>query len=102
MRTRHQLSRPNVVRRIPPTEWVQAETFAALKDRLLGEALRETNHPQLRERYQWAALDAAALAFATPWPSLFFPVLFGEKKLAAQQWLRRQEGIHRRNQTGET
>ena len=79
---------------------IQTESFAALKDRLLGEALRETNHPLLRERYQWAALDAAALAFATPWPGLFFPVLFGEKKAAAQQWLRRQESIRRQNQPG--
>ncbi|MBM3847664.1 MAG: hypothetical protein FJ405_15435 [Verrucomicrobia bacterium] len=74
-----------------------AENFARLKDRMLFDALRRTDNALLRDRYQWAAQDAAALAFVTPWPSLFFPGIFSEKLLEARQWVARQHAISLRS-----
>ena len=70
--------------------------LTGLKDRLLGELLRETHSGALKSRYHWAAEDAAALAFMTPCPALFFPLLLAEKAEAAREWVRRQESIRLR------
>lgn len=70
--------------------------LTGLKDRLLGELLRGTHSRALQSRYQWAAEDAAALAFMTPCPALFFPALLAEKAEVAREWVRRQESIRLR------
>lgn len=74
-----------------------SQELARLKDRLLSVLLWETEDEQLRERYRWAAEDAAGLAFSTPWPSLFFPVLFAEKVAYVREWADRQAVILRRS-----
>lgn len=71
----------------------RAEQLGRLKDQMLGGMLAKTSDPDLKARYRWAAEDAAALAFVTPWPSLFFPVLFAEKVNEARVRVRRQNRI---------
>ena len=81
--------RPTAV--IPLPE--RADQLGKLKDQMLTRLLTKTSDPALKARYRWAAEDAAALAFVTPWPSLFFPVLFAEKASEAQVRARRQSRI---------
>lgn len=71
----------------------RAEQLGKLKDQMLGGMLSKTSDPALKARYRWAAEDAAALAFVTPWPNLFFPVLFAEKATEAQVRAKRQNRI---------
>ncbi|MBL9166950.1 MAG: hypothetical protein JNN07_04350 [Verrucomicrobiales bacterium] len=71
----------------------RAEQLGKLKDQMLGGMLSKTSDPALQARYRWAAEDAAALAFVTPWPNLFFPVLFAEKATEAQLRAKRQSRI---------
>ena len=73
-----------------------AADLTALKELLLQERLASGVTAALKAQYRWAADEAAALAFVTPWPSLFFPVLFAEKADAAQAQVARQEGILQR------
>jgi hypothetical protein len=62
-----------------------------LKQRLLSELRAET---QGGERVLKGALDeAAAVAWQTPFPHLFFPELAQEKALAATQWAKRHERV---------
>ena len=75
-----------------------SQELARLKDRLLSALLWETQDEKLRERYRWAAEDAAGLAFSTPWPSLFFPVLFAEKAADVRGWGERQARILQRSE----
>lgn len=84
------------IRAAGPAETGSKNDLTGLKDRLLGELLRGTHNRALRSRYQWAAEDAAALAFMTPCPALFFPALLAEKAEAAREWVRRQESIRLR------
>lgn len=72
----------------------RAEQLGKLKDQMLGGMLSKTSDPALKARYRWAAEDAAALAFVTPWPSLFFPVLFAEKATEARVRAKRQNRIN--------
>jgi hypothetical protein len=48
---------------------------------------------------QSAVNEAEAVAWQTPYPHLFFPVLAEEKALAAQQWANRQRVIHARTES---
>lgn len=83
-------------RPVPPPLPERAEELGRLKDQLLVGLLEKTSDPALQARYRWAAEDAAALAFVTPWPSLFFPVLFAEKASEAQARVRQQHRINLR------
>ncbi|MCX7872107.1 MAG: hypothetical protein N2487_02340 [Verrucomicrobiae bacterium] len=49
-----------------------------LKNALVRDAL-ERSEPELYSTIRRAANDAMALAWATPYPALFFPLLFEEK-----------------------
>ena len=67
--------------------------LSGLCDDLLRERLASTASATLKMHYKWAADEAAALAFMTPWPTLFFPVLFAEKADAAEERVVRQARI---------
>ena len=52
--------------------------FERLKLRLLTQSLAERPDPDFNTPLRRAANEAASLAWATPFPMLFFPVLFEE------------------------
>ncbi len=65
--------------------------LAAVKVRVGGEFGREmAGHEQL---LRVAINEAEAVAWQTPYPHLFFPVLAEEKAAEAQRWAARQRAI---------
>lgn len=68
-----------------------------LRRRLLQERLEGILTPGLRRALLRAANDAAALAWATQYPLLVFPVLFDELARAAWQQTERQKAVHGRS-----
>ena len=76
---------------------VQATRFDRLQERLLQEAIATLADPVLNSGLRQAANDAAALAWGTELPLLFFPELFAEKIRAARRQGRRQQEVHRRS-----
>ena len=71
----------------------QEKQLEALKEVLLAQLTQPGADPNLLKALQRAATDAAALAWLTPCPALFFPLLFEEKVRAARQYLHRQRRI---------
>lgn len=69
-----------------------------LKDRLLQTVLGETTDSDLYAPLRRAANEAAALAWATWYPSLLFPSLFEEKAAAVARQASQQADIRRRSQ----
>jgi hypothetical protein len=77
----------------PPTllDRGQAErTLTTLKERLLRTMLPVGMDEQQARFLRLAAGEAEALAWLTPFPHLFLPVLLEEKLDAAQQYVARQ------------
>jgi hypothetical protein len=74
-----------------PFRAAQETRFERLKDRLLARQL--TAAPELNVPLRRAANEAAALAWATVFPLLVFPVLFEEKTEAALRRAERQARI---------
>jgi hypothetical protein len=68
-----------------------------LKARLLSEYLRKVWEPDLNSNLRRAANEAVALAWASPYPLLVFPVLFEEKAEEAVTRLNRQKEVRRRS-----
>ena len=87
------------VRANPPVPFraVQENEFERLKNKLLAEQLVEAA-PELSAPLRRAANDAAALAWATVFPLLVFPVLFEEKTGAAVLRAERQARIYANSQ----
>ena len=85
------------VRPAPPAPFRAAldTEFERLKNRLLARELAETPTPELNPPLRRAANEAAALAWATLYPLLVFPVLFEEKTQAALRQVDRQARIYR-------
>jgi hypothetical protein len=83
----------------PPATFraTQETEFERLKNKLLAQQLVQTT-PELNVPLRRAANDAAALAWATVFPLLVFPVLFEEKIEAAVLRLRRQARIYANSQ----
>jgi hypothetical protein len=83
------------VRANPPAPFraVQETEFERLKSRLLAQQLLDAA-PELNAPLRRAANDAAALAWATVFPLLVFPVLFEEKTEAAVRQTERQARIY--------
>src|ERR1017187_7783676 len=79
-----------------PFRAFQEKAFERLKNRLLARQLTET--PELNVPLRRAANDAAALAWATVFPLLVFPVLFEEKTDAAVLRVKRQARIYANSQ----
>lgn len=71
--------------------------FERLKVRLLRERLARTNAPSHNAPLRCAANDAAALAWVTGFPLLFFPLLFEEKARAALLQAQRQDRVRERS-----
>ena len=81
-----------------PFRAAQENEFERLKNQLLARQLAEVPEPELNTPLRRAANDAAALAWATVFPLLVFPVLFEEKIEAAVLRLRRQARIYANSQ----
>jgi hypothetical protein len=80
-----------------PFRAVQETEFDRLKNKLLAEQLVEAT-PELNAPLRRAANDAAALAWATVFPLLVFPVLFEEKIDTAVLRAERQARIYANSQ----
>ena len=83
------------LRPAPPAPFraTQETEFERLKSRLLARQLAEAPTPELNPLLRRAANEAAALAWATLYPLLVFPVLFEEKTQAALRQAERQARI---------
>ena len=83
------------VRPVPPAPFraTQETEFERLKSRLLTRQLAEAPVPELNPPLRRAANEAAALAWATLYPLLVFPVLFEEKAQVALRQAERQARI---------
>jgi hypothetical protein len=68
-----------------------------LKDRLLQQLLERARQPEQNVLLRRAANDALALAWATPYPVLFFPALLEEKAATALVQYQRQERIRQQS-----
>jgi hypothetical protein len=77
---------------------IEPSEFEQLKERLLREQLSGEKRPELFPVLRRAANDAAALAWAAPFPNLVFPELFREKLAAARRYVKRQASVRRRGQ----
>ena len=82
---------------VAPFRVERENALEQLKRRLLGERLAEVLEPGLNSLVRRAANDAAALAWATPYPLLVFPELFAERVRAAAVQFTRQEQVLRRS-----
>jgi hypothetical protein len=87
--TRFEL-RPNPA---APFRATQEDEFERLKNRLLAQQLSRTTGVKFNVPLRRAANEAAALAWATVFPLLVFPVLFEEKNEAALRRAERQARI---------
>src|SRR5205823_1265366 len=75
----------------------QPTELERLKERLLQELLAQTAEwPDLNPAYRRAANDAVSLAWVTPFPLLFLPVLVEEKAAEARQRTARQRTVLKR------
>src|SRR5476651_128584 len=83
--------------RANPFRAVQENEFERLKNKLLARQLLDAA-PELNAPLRRAANDAAALAWATVFPLLVFPVLFEEKTDAAVLRAGRQARIYANSQ----
>ncbi|MDB6123131.1 MAG: hypothetical protein JWQ71_2124 [Pedosphaera sp.] len=68
-----------------------------LKNRLLLQFLNQVTDPEQNVLLRRAANDAAALAWATCFPLLFFPTLLEEKARATELQLQRQKQVRERS-----
>ena len=82
---------------LPPPSYraAQEAQFVLLKTRLVAAALRAAPDPDLHAPLRRAATDAEALAWATPYPALFFPALLEEKAAEARRQAQRQAQLRR-------
>ena len=78
-----------------PFRATQENEFERLKNQLLARQLAAAQAPELNTPLRRAANDAAALAWATLFPLLVFPVLFEEKTGAALRQLERQAHVYK-------
>jgi hypothetical protein len=76
-----------------PPGIARAAQLELLKNKLLAEQLVETPEPELNVPLRRAASEAAALAWATVFPLLTFPLLFEEKIATAVCQAGRQSRI---------
>jgi hypothetical protein len=82
-----------------PFRGTQETELDRLKARLLKELLEQTPEEQLYAPLRRAANEAAALAWFTPYPLLFFPGLLEEKARAALRQGARQRYIRDRSES---
>jgi hypothetical protein len=82
---------------VVPFRATEENALERLKNRLLGEALFELEDPARSAYVRRAANEAAALAWATPYPLLVLPTLFSEKLDTALRQADRQDAVRRRS-----
>ena len=82
-----------------PFRATQETEFEQLKNRLLAQELNQATAPGVTPPLRRAANEAAAIAWATVFPLLVFPVLFEEKAAAALQQLEKQARIYKNSRT---
>ena len=82
-----------------PFRAVQETEFEKLKGRLLRRLLDDAVQPELNAPLRRAANDAAALAWTTAFPLLFFPLLLEEKARRARLQLQKQTQVRLRSET---
>ena len=75
----------------------QETSFERLKTRLLAARLDEIWEPELNNVVRRAANEAAAVAWVTPYPLLFFPALFEEKLHTGLNIAERQAEVRQRS-----
>jgi len=87
------------VKPVPPAPFRarQENELERLKARLLSERLEALGDPEVGGQLRRAANEAAALAWVTRYPVLFFPVLFEEKTETALLRAERQEQVLQRS-----
>ncbi|EEF62843.1 hypothetical protein Cflav_PD5478 [Pedosphaera parvula Ellin514] len=80
-----------------PFRAAETTELEELKNRLLLQLLNNTSAPEQNTLLRRAANDAAALAWATAYPLLFFPTLLDEKARAALLQWEHQERVRARS-----
>ena len=83
---------------VAPFRATQTSALERLKDRLTDGLVQTAVQQELYVLYRRAANDAAALAWATPFPLLLFPALFEERVAAARRHWEHQRSVWRRSQ----
>jgi len=79
----------------------QSKELEQLKQSLLQQRLAQAiQQPDLDPAYRRAAQDAASLAWLTPYPLLFLPLLFEEKAEEARRHTFRQRKVLKRTSPG--
>ena len=81
-----------------PFRGVVENQLDALKSRLLHRMAVEPSGTDLLTRYQFAATEAATLAWMTPYPLLVLPVLLEEKIATAQMRAERQKLVRSKSE----
>lgn len=79
-----------------PFRAIQETELERLRGRLLQNLLTETPAAELNAPLHRAANEAAALAWLTPFPLLFLPVLFEEKAVDAKRRVNHQAEVLQR------
>jgi hypothetical protein len=99
LRTRFELETRFEVAAVPavPFRGTRESELEQLKSRLLRAALHEATDAESYAPLRRAATEAAAVAWMTPFPLLFLPVLFEEKAAAAQGGIARARSIRARS-----
>ncbi|HEX4646895.1 MAG TPA: hypothetical protein VH598_14930 [Verrucomicrobiae bacterium] len=82
-----------------PFRATQTTELERLKERLLLKLLAQTSAPEQNALLRRAANEAAALAWATLYPLLFFPTLLEEKARTALNQAQTQERVRRHSLT---
>jgi hypothetical protein len=82
-----------------PFRATETTELEKLKDRLLLQLLNQVTDPDQNALLRRAANDAAALAWSTCHPLLFFPNLLEEKARATALQLERQKQVRERSLT---
>jgi hypothetical protein len=84
-------------RLLQPAGLRHSAEFEGLKEQLLARHLADAGDARLAPALRRAALEAAALAWATGYPLLVFPELLAEKTELARQHTVKQAVILRRS-----
>ena len=82
---------------VVPFRGTRESELEQFKHRLLRDALHASRNVELYTPLRRAANEAAALAWTTPFPMLFFPALFEEKARTAEAQTDRQRKVRARS-----
>jgi len=82
---------------IVPFRGTRETDLEQFKNRLLRAALSQAEEVELYAPLRRAANEAAAVAWNTPFPLLFFPILFEEKLAAALRQNQRAQKVRARS-----